>query len=94
MANGKPKGPNKNSDSQLKEGNEEEKVAIVSPFEKIVNPIIIEKLNNFSNSVCPEHDESPKAKTIHVIMRPDPEGFAKLSEIERKNIKKQFLNVF
>jgi hypothetical protein len=27
-------------------------------------------------------------------MRPDPEGTVKLSEIERKNIKKQFLNVF
>lgn len=39
-------------------------------------------------------DGSPKAKTISVIMRPDPEGVAKLSEIERKNIKKQFLNVF
>lgn len=27
-------------------------------------------------------------------MRPDPEGTAKLTEIERKNIKKQFINVF
>ena len=27
-------------------------------------------------------------------MRPDPEGASKLTEIERKNIKKQFINVF
>lgn len=34
-------------------------------------------------------DESPKAKTIHVIMRPEKDGeVVKISEIEKKNMKK------
>jgi hypothetical protein len=34
-------------------------------------------------------DESPKAKTIHVIMRPEKNGeVVKISEIEKKNMKK------
>lgn len=42
-------------------------------------------------------DESPKAKSWHVIMRPelDEDGeVVKISEFDRKNMKKQFLNVF
>lgn len=40
-------------------------------------------------------DESPKAKTIHVIMRPEKDGeVVKISEIEKKNMKKQLKNVF
>jgi len=46
-----------------------------------------------SNNEIYRDDESPRAKTIHVIMRPDGDS-AKISEQEKKNIKKQFLNVF
>jgi hypothetical protein len=38
-------------------------------------------------------DQSPRPKTIHIIMRPDNDD-TKISELEKKNIKKQFLNVF
>lgn len=41
------------------------------------------------------HDDSPRAKTIHVIMRPEVDGEqVKLTEQEKKNIKKQLKNVF
>lgn len=42
-----------------------------------------------------EDDGSPKARTIHIIMRDDEddEKGKKISEIERKNMKKQFLNI-
>jgi hypothetical protein len=42
-----------------------------------------------------EYDESPRAKSIHIIMRPDEdEEVRKISEIEKKNMKKQFMNIF
>lgn len=42
-----------------------------------------------------ELDLSPKSKSIHIIMRPDEdEDVRKISEFEKKNRKKQFLNIF
>ena len=43
-----------------------------------------------------DYDESPRAKSIHIIMRPDEEEEKgrKITELERKNMKKQFMNTF
>ena len=54
---------------------------------------VLDALNAQFPATQSDKEESPKAKTIHVIMRPDNDG-TKISEIEKKNIKKQFLNVF
>lgn len=41
-----------------------------------------------------EDDGSPKARTIHIIMRDDDdEKGKKISEMQKKNMKKQFLNI-
>ena len=40
-----------------------------------------------------EPETSPKAQSVHVIMRPDEEE-NKVSEIEKKNIKKRFITEF
>lgn len=39
-----------------------------------------------------EDEDSPKAKSIHLIMRPDDDS-GKITEQEKKNWKKQFLQV-
>lgn len=42
-----------------------------------------------------DNDLSPKAKSIHIIMRPDEDGETrKITEQERKNMKRQFKQVF
>jgi hypothetical protein len=48
---------------------------------------------NHATDLYSEGDESPRPKSIHVILRPESEP-NKLSEIEKKAIKRQFLNVF
>jgi len=40
-------------------------------------------------------EESPRAKSIDITIRPDEEDKGrKISELERKNMKKRFLNIF
>jgi len=51
-------------------------------------------MNERSSAFYSDNEESsPRPKSIHVIMRPEDEP-SKLTEVEKKAIKRQFLNVF
>ena len=69
----------------------------LSHNQKVLNQLnaVFPTTNNTSSSNVDVlyDEESPRGKTISVIMRPDNDG-TKISEQEKKNIKKQFLNVF
>jgi hypothetical protein len=41
-----------------------------------------------------DNERSPKSHSIHIIMRKDEDGDAKVTEIEKKNIKKRFIQEF